>query len=479
MYKFHKKDLIRESSWNMLGNIFQNILVSVFFIVLAREYNQTELGQYIIANTMYSMILGFSTLGLGNWFIRSLLNQKDEAAIIETFFKIQWLTGIAFYAINIILTCVLYNSQIIRMLSVVIGVNIVLDNLIYVVKYVNIARQVQKRTFTITLIESSMKCLLAILVMYYHLSILSLAIVLVIFRLFSLNAFIQYGSLSGISMQKIIRSKVKKMELLTIVGKNWPFVIIGSISVLYWSIGNIIISKRLSWMDVAHYEISYKLLAIAYMLPIVAASSIYPILIKTYQQGKIELRKLYENAILPFMIYGLLAFTFVASYSSTLIPLIFGSKYSQTSQYCTEMFLVMLVFPVTYFQANVLITLHMEKIDMICNAASLLVHVLICMIGLRYYPTLSVVNYSIAASFLLFRIIQDWILVKNNMSSGKKTLSNYLAIMICLAGYYTLRYTLSKELAFGIWWGILGLIAFILYLLKLKPFNNEKIAIQG
>jgi O-antigen/teichoic acid export membrane protein len=463
----------------MLGNIFQNILVSVFFIVLAREYNQTELGHYIVANTMYSMILGFSTLGLGNWFIRSLLNQKDDAVIIETFFKLQWIIGIVFYGINMIVTCVLYDNQAIRILSLVIGTNIILDNLIYVVKYVNIARQQQKRSFLITLIESSLKCLLAILVMYFHLSILILAIVLVIFRLFSLNTFIQYGSLSGISMLKILQSKIKKNEILGIVGKNWPFVVIGSISVLYWSIGNIIISKNLTWIDVAHYEISYKLLAISYMLPIVAASSIYPMLIKTYQQGKFELRKLYENAILPFMIYGLLTFTFVASYSSTLIPWIFGSKYSQTSQYCTEMFWVMLIFPVTYFQANVLITLHMEKIDMICNAASLLAHILICIIGISYYPTLSIVNYSIAASFLLFRVIQDWILVKNNVSTRKKTLSHYLAIIICLTGYYTLSYTLSKELAFGVWWGIIGFIAAILYIFKVKPFNHEKIAVQS
>jgi hypothetical protein len=285
--------------------------------------------------------------------------------------------------------------------------------------------------------------------------------------------------LTGISIQKILRSKIKKTELLEIVGKNWPFVVIGSISVLYWSIGNIIISKTLSWMDVTHYEISYKLLAISYMLPIVAASSIYPILIKTYQQGELELRKLYENAIIPFVIYGLLAFTFVASYSSTLIPLIFGLKYSQTSQYCTEMFLVMLVFPVTYFQANVLITLHMEKVDMICNAASLLTHVLICIIGIKYYPTLSIVNYSIAASFLLFRVIQDWILVKHHVSSIKNTLRQYLAIVLCLMGYYALRYPLSKEYAFIVWWGIIGLIAILLYGLKIKSFKHEKIAIQS
>ncbi len=479
MYVFHKKTFIRESIWNVTGTILQNVLISVFFIVLAREYNQAVLGHYIIANTLYTMVLGFSTLGLGNWFIRELLKKENNSHITEKFFKTQLLIGIVFYIFNVIISFLLYENHTIRILSIIIGFNIILDNLIYVVKYINIAQQQQKRTAIITIIESTLKCLLAVWVMYQHLPIWVIAILLVIFRLISLNVFIRYGSFTGTTIQTIMQTKIQQLELKEIIGKNWLFVAIGSISVLYWSIGNLFISKNLSWLDVTHYEISYKLLAIAYMLPIVAASSLYPMLIKAFQQGKNELKTLYERTLIPFMLYGLLAFTFVASYSSTFIPLIFGSRYSQTAQYCTEMFYVMLVFPIAYFQANVLVTIHLEKIDMICNVFSLLIHVSICFIGLRVSPTLSLVNYSIFISFIFFRSIQDWVLIKNKISTLKNTLLHYLAIGTCLTGYYTLRFIIPKEVAFIAWWGMVGLGLLILYIKKIKPFAPGMITMEG
>ena len=57
---------------------------------------------------------------------------------------------------------------------------------------------------------------------------------------------------------------------------NWRFVVIGSISIVYWTTANIIISKLLTLKDVANYEVSYRIFSIMILIPIIASNTIYP-----------------------------------------------------------------------------------------------------------------------------------------------------------------------------------------------------------
>ena len=77
-----QSSLFKNSLWGVMSNIFQNILFSVFFIVVARRYTTEDFANYIIANTLYSFVVGFSSLGLGQWFIREMINTDDKHKLI-------------------------------------------------------------------------------------------------------------------------------------------------------------------------------------------------------------------------------------------------------------------------------------------------------------------------------------------------------------------------------------------------------------
>ena len=120
-----KSKVFSNSIWGVFSNIFQNILFSIFFIVIARKYTTLDFSNYIIANTLYGFVLAFSSLGLGQWFIRELMNSTDKQLLINQFFKIQLIAGIFFYFINILICFLLYEDILIRKLSVLIGINII------------------------------------------------------------------------------------------------------------------------------------------------------------------------------------------------------------------------------------------------------------------------------------------------------------------------------------------------------------------
>ena len=103
-FQFFSGRLVGNSFWAILSSLFQNIIFSLFFIVIARKYSSTDFSSYIIANTLYGMILSFSSLGLSQWFIREIKKNDFDQEIISRFFKIQILAGIVFYIINVLLS---------------------------------------------------------------------------------------------------------------------------------------------------------------------------------------------------------------------------------------------------------------------------------------------------------------------------------------------------------------------------------------
>jgi O-antigen/teichoic acid export membrane protein len=451
--------VFKNSLWGLISNVLQNILFSIFFIVLARKYSIEEFGNYVIANTIYSFILGFSTLGLGHWFIREHVNNGNNKTLVDKFFKMQLYIGIVFYVVNVIISYSLYNTQLIRTLSLIIGINIIFDNLINVIKSLNMAEMQQKKTFILLTIEAFLKFLVACLLFIYPINIIIISFILITLRLITLNLFIKFGSSNSIGIREIFAVKIKWSEIKNIIGSNWSFVIISSLSIVNWRIGNILVSKILTIKDVTNYEVSFKLFSIAYILPIIITSTLFPILIKAYKDSLHKMKDVYNKAFLPLCVYGFLSYTFVYSYSDFLIPFVFGAKYTDTAQYCKEMFLVMLIFPTIFLQANVLITLKLEKLDMLCNIASLSLNVLFCCVGFYFFKSLSVVNYAIFFSFLIFHLIQDIILIKRKVTNILHVSLFYLFSGITIIGYYLLSNVIQKEYLFVLFWFVVFSIA--------------------
>ena len=193
LFLLFKGKLVGNSFWAILSSVFQSIIFSLFFIVIARRYSSSDFSSYIIANTLYGMILSFSSLGLSQWFIREIKQHDFEGEIISRFFKIQLLAGTVFYLINVLLSFTLYSSDLVRNISLLLGVNIIFDNIIYVFKTINISRYEQKRSFMLTSLEALIKLVLAAFVVYLDISIFSVIVMLVMSRAFTLYLFFKFG----------------------------------------------------------------------------------------------------------------------------------------------------------------------------------------------------------------------------------------------------------------------------------------------
>lgn len=453
--QFIRSSIFVNSSWGLVSQGLQTILLSLFFVIIARSYSTTLFADYIVATVLYQLLSAFSSLGLSQWFVREITGSLDKTTLINRFFKIQLYSGLAFYVLNIIIASLFYHN-LVTTLSIYLGVNIVFDNIINAIKCINISEHNQKKSFVILAIDATLKFLTACILFVYPLSITTISILLIVIRFLTLNLFLSIGSSKEISLWKILRYPVSFALVRDLISMNWSFIIIGGISIVNWRISALIISKTLSAIDIAHYEISYKVFSIAQLLVVAVSTSVFPVLISYYKEGKTkELIAIYKKLNLYYFVGALAVFTFVFSFSHFFLPFIFGSEYEDSSIYTNQMFLTILIFPSAFLQANLLVAMQLEKLDMWFNVANFAINLTFTTLGLYYIDSLTVVNISIFISLVAFHILQSIALVKRQITTRTDVLTMYLFGGAIVVSYIALSEFFNPVVLYAGYWAIL------------------------
>jgi O-antigen/teichoic acid export membrane protein len=451
--------ILKNSIWGVASSIVSNVLLSLFFVFLARSYSTYDFAQFLIANTLYQIITAFSALGLGQWFVREHISTDDKEKLTARFIKMQFCFGVVFYLLCIGMVYAIYDDPLIEKLTIILGVNIILDNVIYAIKNLNAAQFQQKKTFIILLIDSVVRFLVGFALLLYPFSVVTLSLLVILTRFFTLNLFIKIGVSKDVSLRTILFSSIEWKEVRSIIGSNWPFIVIGSISIIYWRIGSVAISKILSAADVANYEISFKVFTLAQIIPLILSATVFPSLVKKYEEGSLtDFLLFYRKMFLIYLAFGLLSFTFIYSFSDLIITYAFGTSYEGTFIYTRQMFFTMILFPTAYLQANVLVAMKLEKSDMWLNVVSFITYLSVALIWINFNKSLGVINYSILISFIIFHLLQDRILIAKKITSLKHVFSFYM-IIIAVTGVYMAAFEATHSYAtFFVFWGLIAAV---------------------
>ncbi|MCJ8211013.1 oligosaccharide flippase family protein [Mucilaginibacter sp. RS28] len=471
-FKYLQSTFIKNSLWGVLSNIFQILFVSLFFAILARKYQPDEFAKFLISNTVYQILAAFSSMGLGQWFIREHVKNMYEDELTNKFMKMQLGLGGLFYGVNIVIALLLYRDAQIQILCVLLGTNIIFDNLINAIKTLNIAENRQQKTATVLAIDGLLKVIVAGMLFIYPFSTAVLSVLVVAVRLVTLSLFIQMGSANTLSVKSLWKAKVSYADLKNLVISNWRFIVISSISIIYWKLGNVIISKSMPLQNVADYEIAFRIFSVLQIIPVVASGTIYPQFIKYYNERNFNnLRFIYTNIFNVYTLFAIISYAFIYAFAPIIIPLVFGNGYPGAVACLQQMFLTFLLMPTVLLQANLLVAMRLERLDMRFNIISLLINICGCVAGLLFVRKLAVINYAVLGSFVVFHILQDVVLVRRKLITIAHCLSFYGAILaaplICIYG----NQHLNPYLFFGCALAVVGLIALYLFGIFKKKAN--------
>jgi O-antigen/teichoic acid export membrane protein len=472
--KFLQSSLVKNSAWGIVSNILQILFICAFFAIVARKYNSGEFARFLVSTSVYQIVAAFSSMGLGQWFIRQYVLEDDKLTFTGKFLKTQIGLGLLFYVVNLVLAFIIYSDVQIRLLCIILGTNIIFDNLINAIRSLNIAENEQRKTAAILVIDGFLKLVSGCLLFIHPFSVVTLSVIMIVARVLTLSLFIKLGSSNNINLRFLWKAKISIDDLKQLIIKNWQFIIIGSISIIYWKMANIIISKTLALSSVADYEIAFRIFSVLLILPIVASSTIYPQFIKHFNKGNhAALTRLYRMVFFIYTLFAILSYTFVYSFSGWILPLAFGKGYPGSVLCTQQMFLTFLILPTVLLQANLIVAIGSEKMDMWFNIISLIINVIGCFVGLYFVRELSVINYSVFFSFLVFHILQDVLLIRKKITTVMHCIAFYIALLLLIVIYHHFSVGTNPVTLFILFSiGLFLIAAFILILQKRNaPFN--------
>lgn len=415
MFKMKAGRLIANGFWGVGSNLLQTVLLSLFFIVLARMYDAEEFAIFLVASSFCQLISSVSSLGLSVSFGREYMEVSDPVMLSLRYLKLQVVLGFIFYFICLVAAMSLYADWPILKLVAVLGAGIISDNVIQALRTINVLESKQRLTVPVVVSDNVIKFGASCLALFGRLPIFELAAIMTLTRLTFLPLLLKMGTSGRIRLADVLRISIGFSEIRRVVSANWVFAIIGSISIIFWRVSNIIIAKQLGSADVANYEVSFRIFSVYLLVPVVLASTVFPRLVRLASiNASVELRKLYEKSFLLALVLGLLAFVFVLSWGEDVQALLFGEQYARGG--CLpQMFLTALVFPVVLLQANLMVVFRMEKADMYFNVVALVLNVGLSLALLCRSKDLALVNYSTFVAFLVFSLLQVILLVRRRL----------------------------------------------------------------
>ena len=271
----------------------------------------------------------------------------------------------------------------------------------------------------------------------YPFSIIQLALLLVIVRFLTVNILLRLGAGNGgLRIASCWSTAIDFEDVKEIIFSNWKFAVVGCVYIVNWRFANILISKFLPLQDVANYEIAFKVFSLAGMLPAIASSTIYIHYIKYFNSGELDkLRYFFSTFFKLYTIFAMVSYAFVYSFGDFLIPYIFGENYVDSVVSVKLMFLTLLFSATSSLQANLIVAMKMEKTDMQFNIIYMLFNLASCSIGLYFFKSLSVVNYSILGAVFLFHFLQDIVLIKRGIVTIRSRIIFFILLAVFLLSY--------------------------------------------
>ncbi len=322
------KNFKSNTIWVVGGAVFKAIIGFVISILTARYLGPSNYGVIGYISSITNLFSAFATLGLANILIKEYIEHKEETGeITGTAIALQFISSFVSY-ILIVVMVMGFNPQDKSMLicALIQGAYHLL-NCFECINYYYQSKFKSKYTIIITLfaylIVQSFKILLLILnkdMVWFSIAIslepFVVSICLVLIYLIKKEPYFKYS--------KRVAKRLLKQSL--------PFVLAGTISVLYASIDKIMLKEVFeNTIEVGYYNVGYGLSHFYVFLLSALISSFSAIIYETYKDKNEDLANLRSRQLyfLVFLI-GFVGAIALSVLAPVLIPILYTKTYTNS-----------------------------------------------------------------------------------------------------------------------------------------------------
>ena len=205
----------------------------------------------------------------------------------------------------------------------------------------------------------------------------------------------------------------------------------------------------------------------------VASTTIFPYFIAYFSKDNLlGLKQFYHKIFFIYASLSLISYAFLHTFAGIIIPLAFGNGYPGAILCLQQMALTFLILPTVLLQANLIVAIGLEKMDMWFNIISLVFNVAGCLIGLYFLQSLTVINYSIFISFAIFHVLQDILLIWKKYTTIQQSLLFYALVAFLVLGFQYLSEYFNPYISFLIFCFIL-IVSYVVSILSKQKSKNQ------
>ena len=312
---------ITRNALSLFGaQIYSKFIAVLFFPIAARILGVSDFGKYTLVLTFISFFYILADWGLSVLTIRDIARSpKDTKTYLTQTIALRCLLALLFYIGLICIALLLnYPNEIILLISIM-GVSLLTNNILNSLNAIFSAQEKMHIPSILGIIFSSIFFVSGIFCLYTGLGLIGLISVSVFLTF--INTFITACLLKKYLFPFRFSLNFRLLKSAT------PYAVLSLLSIIYFKIDTVMLSKLKSIEAVGLYNSSYKIIEFLRFIPICIMGAYFPQMARLAQSSVKNLRESYKKSTIFLLLLILPIAILCTIFAKKIIYLLFGDQF--------------------------------------------------------------------------------------------------------------------------------------------------------
>ncbi|NOT77551.1 MAG: flippase [Bacteriovoracaceae bacterium] len=359
--------------WGFLEQFLRMFSGLFLGIWVARHLGPSDSGLISYTVAFVSLFGGLSKLGMDSIIIKHIVKTPQRSNyILGTAFNLKFFTALALTLI-VFLYYVLFGKFNIEGVSVCI---VMLTLLFQSIEVVDFYFQAKVQSKYVTICKITQLIISSALKLYFLLqdySVIYFVVLLLIDQItLSISLWYSYKKMHGgvffFSFDKAVAKELLK--------ESWPLILTTLLITIYMRIDQVIIKMMLSDAEVGIYSVAVKLSEVAYFVPAIIASSVFPAIVNAKESDEKLFYGRVSNLYFLFFWLALFCYAPLLFFSKEIVLLLYGKEFVGAAPSLVILSLASIVVFTSFVTTQLVIVNAQQKRSSIATGIGALMNVL-------------------------------------------------------------------------------------------------------
>ncbi len=465
------QNIAKNTTWLTTAYILQKIFAFVYFTLIARWLGAADIGSYVFAISLSTILAVFIDFGLSPVLIRESSKFKEKAnQYLNNTITVKLILSVITYIALVIIINLLNKDPMTQTMVYLAGIIMIIDS--FVLSFWGIFRAWQNLKYEA----------IGIAINQVIIVVVGLAGILLKFPLYILVIALLAGSIFNfIYSFSLIKSKLNfklklqwdKNILKTLFKIAIPFALAAIFTRVYSYIDQVLLSVLIGDQSLGWYSIAFKITYALQFVPAAFAAAMFPAMSHYYIHEKTKLKKIFEKSMYFLLLFSVPSAIGIASLADKIIFYLYTPEYLPSVLTLQIFIFSIIAIFLSYPVGSILNACDRQTTNTINLGITMILNIILNIILIPQYQHVGAAIAALVSLSTMFILNLVWvpkIIDINYKFFIVKTLKTVFAALIMGAVIIYLKETLNFILLIFI-----GAIVYALIMYLIKGFTKHDI----